>query len=188
MAADPLFANSAGGDYSLATNSPCIGAGVSLGHIINDLDGQLRPLDGNRSGTAEWDIGAYEYLNILADTDHDGMPDGWEDQYYGDPTNGLPNEDEDNDGSIDLDESLADTNPTNEASLFRLVSISKTSPLLVFFPSSSNRLYSMQSSSNLQTWLAVPGQTNRTGNGGLFSMADTNDAITSMYRVWVGLP
>ncbi|HEY3266443.1 MAG TPA: choice-of-anchor Q domain-containing protein [Armatimonadota bacterium] len=58
IAADPLFANRAGGDYRLTAGSPCIDAGddsvVPAG--ARDLDGMPRRLG------AHVDIGAYEYV------------------------------------------------------------------------------------------------------------------------------
>ena len=84
---DPKFTNSAAGDFHLLGNSPCIDAGTSLFAPLTDKDGTPRPLDGKNSGTAAFDIGAYEYVNPSADTDHDGMPD-WAELIAGtDPTN-----------------------------------------------------------------------------------------------------
>ena len=45
------------------------------------------------------------------DTDGDGLPDTWEQQYFGNPTNALVNIDTDNDDRNNLDEFLAGTNP-----------------------------------------------------------------------------
>lgn len=49
-------------DYMLDTGSPAIDKGINLTEIVDsDKSGTPRPQDGDGNGTAEWDIGAYEY-------------------------------------------------------------------------------------------------------------------------------
>jgi hypothetical protein len=75
--ADPLFADAAGGDYSLTSGSPCIDTGDNslLPDDVADLDGDgdtdeplpldlagdPRVTDGDGDSTATVDMGAYEY-------------------------------------------------------------------------------------------------------------------------------
>jgi hypothetical protein len=49
------------GDYHLRLMSPAIDSGTVVNWLRKDHDGQPRPVDGDESGTAEWDIGAYEF-------------------------------------------------------------------------------------------------------------------------------
>jgi hypothetical protein len=72
---DPCFANMAAGDFHLAPNSPCVDAGTNAGVQV-DLDGTVRPLDGNNDHVAGHDMGAYELLCPAADSDNDGFADG----------------------------------------------------------------------------------------------------------------
>jgi parallel beta-helix repeat protein len=72
---DPQFTNRAAGDFHLLASSPCIDAGIASNAPVSDKDGIPRPLDGNNDGLAAFDIGAFEFVNPTADTDHDGMPD-----------------------------------------------------------------------------------------------------------------
>lgn len=49
------------GDYSLTADSPCIDAGTNEGAPSIDMQGFMRPMDGNSDGIRTCDIGAYEY-------------------------------------------------------------------------------------------------------------------------------
>ncbi|HEY8240336.1 MAG TPA: choice-of-anchor Q domain-containing protein, partial [Kiritimatiellia bacterium] len=59
----PQFVDPDAGDYHLAAVSPCIDAGDSTNAPDADLEGTARPQDGDGSSTAEFDIGAYEYVS-----------------------------------------------------------------------------------------------------------------------------
>ena len=63
---------------------------------------------------------------VLVDTDNDGMPDWWEDQFDFSKTNAADATlDFDNDGASNVNEFLAGTLPDNPASLFRIVSVER---------------------------------------------------------------
>jgi hypothetical protein len=61
----PGFVNAAGGDFSLAAGSPLIDAGtpgaLPADQPTTDLAGNPRIVDGNGDGSAQGDIGAYEF-------------------------------------------------------------------------------------------------------------------------------
>jgi len=85
------------------------------------------------------------------DSDGDGLPDGWEEHYSGDPTGMTANADTDQDGATDFDESVAGTDPTNRHSVLtvRLPAAPGTNGVLLQWPSVTNRFYSVARSTNL---------------------------------------
>ena len=71
---DPLFIDVANSDrslrdYHLLSCSPCIDEGTSTDAPSDDIDGDTRPVDGDESSTAEYDMGADE---VYPDKDGDG--------------------------------------------------------------------------------------------------------------------
>jgi len=127
------------------------------------------------------------------DADGDGMPDTWEALYGLNPTNPADaTAYGDSDPLNNLDEYIADTDPTNPASCFSIVAMSNQPPSQwVFFPSSSNRVYALQWRTNLVSgvWTNLPGVTNVCGDGHLFHLVDTNPAAAGIfYRVGVQVP
>jgi parallel beta-helix repeat protein len=58
---DPWFVNAASKDFRLKAGSPCVDAGCTNYAPLYDFEGRPRPVDGNLSGTAQYDVGAYEY-------------------------------------------------------------------------------------------------------------------------------
>lgn len=69
-------------------------------------------------------IGLDEPLGELGeDLDRDGIPDWWEEQYFGSYSGAVHHVDSDGDGADNRDEYTADTSPTNEESLLRMVDI-----------------------------------------------------------------
>lgn len=187
----PGFVNAAAFDFRLTTNSPCVDAGGPLGVVMQDIDRVVRPLDGNRDGTAAVDIGAYELMNALADSNTNGMPDGWEQQYYGSPLSSAnPTADDDGDGASNGDEGVADTNPRATNSVLRVIHlIDEQDFWSVQFMSSTARVYTIESSMDaVMTNWCVNGAANKKGSGGLTSMKGTNSTSFCRFRVRVGLP
>jgi hypothetical protein len=58
---DAGFVDSTSGDFQLLPSSPAIDRGIAMPSVATDFLGTVRPIDGNASGRAERDIGAFEY-------------------------------------------------------------------------------------------------------------------------------
>ena len=131
-------------------------------------------------------IRGFNYVRLVrggncSNVDHvgDGIPDGWRRHYFGGSgttTNALSCAtcDPDGDGAVNRGEFVADTNPTNALSCFRIQGISNLPTVAVTFQSSASRSYTLYSRTNLAagTWNSVVGQSNIAGIGG--AMTFTN--------------
>ncbi|MBU1694915.1 MAG: hypothetical protein KJ726_06350 [Verrucomicrobia bacterium] len=192
IADPPRFLDVAASNYHLTYGSPCIDSGTNLAPAItNDIEGTLRPLDGNFDSIAAFDIGAYEYNPTAADSDGDTMRDDWEHRYGLNPTNPADaNIDSDIDTVLNKDEHTADTVPTNAESFF-CIEVVFTNACAISFDCSTARVYSLYQRAELlaDDWSGVEGKTNLPGDaGGGLSLTDTNEADHRAYRVGVKLP
>lgn len=166
----PQLINPASGNFRLSYGSPCIETGNNADAVGDtDLDGNTRIIDGDTDGTATVDMGALEYDRSIYDSDSDGM--------------------------TDVAEFVADTNPTNPASLFEITSIEVTNSIAVTFACTNSRVYSLGTTTDTVDglWLTVVGKTNIPGDAsGAMSLVDTNPPAGEhgygFYRVDVQLP
>jgi hypothetical protein len=83
----------------------------------------------------------------LLDGDADGMLDGWEIENFGSTEAGLPGVDSDGDGALNVDESIAGTQPTNAASFFRVEQVTATG---LFWMAVPGRKYAVERTSDLR--------------------------------------
>ena len=191
---EPGFVNRMAGNYRLRYGSTCLDAGLpqNAEAASTDLDGVPRPQDGNFDGTAGWDLGAYEYNAATADSDEDQMLDAWEVCYGLNPTNAADaTVNSDGDSSNNYEEWVADTNPTNPASCFRIRLASNQPPWTVVFEASARRLYTLEYRTNLtgsNPWTTVGNPWRVPGNGGTMTLCDTTAPPVRFYHVKVEAP
>lgn len=139
----------------LSAGSPCIDAGMEIEGVTSDIEGTPRPLDGDADGVALPDIGAYEFVNALADSDGDTV--------------------------TDPSEIVAGTDPTDAADWFHITALDGST---IWFPSVLDRLYTLEASTNLTAggWQTI---TNQVGNGAEIQLTDPNTNAAAFYRVRV---
>jgi subtilisin family serine protease len=94
-------------------------------------------------------------LNLLriVDTDLNGLPDWWEQTYFGHLLGAQDSADADGDGSSNLAEWVAGTNPTNPASCLRLLTptITATNSIMIQWPSVAGKSYRLERATSLIT-------------------------------------
>ncbi len=177
----PRFADLAGGDLHLQSDSPCVNSGnnafVSLN---NDLDGNPRIAGGTV------DVGAYEFPSPSSVLSY-----AWA-QQYGLATDGTVDFiDSDGDGMNNWQEWIAGTIPTDRASLLTMVSVSpsfRAVGLEVSWRSVSGRTYFLQRGTNLApqpVFSTLRG--NIVGQAGATTFTDTTATNRGPYFYRVGV-
>lgn len=170
--------------HALFAGSPAINR-ADPAYPTNTTAFDQRGVDFPRQRGVRVDIGAYEFLR--PDEDADGIEDDWELFYGLDPTNAADAAASgDDDGFSNLEEYIADTNPNDGQSFFRILQLDP-SPTITF-NSSTARVYQLHAASelvegpwsNVTEW--ITGQVSST------SITDTNTATRRLYRPHVRLP
>lgn len=196
LAVDPLFAAPEAGDYRLRNGSPCIDTAGLAGTPSTDYAGVPRPFDGNGDGVALPDMGAYEAVLADADSDHDGMADGWELAHGLDPLVNDAGGDWDHDGVANAEEFVAGTSPQNGTDYFHVVIAATAGAVVVGFDTVAvggeaythrTRGYALESAGALTgAWAGVDGWTNLPAAGvPVRCQAATNAPAFYRARVWL---
>jgi subtilisin family serine protease len=130
-------------------------------------------------------------LNLLriVDTDLNGLPDWWEQTYFGHLLGTQASADADGDGASNFAEWVAGTNPTNPASCLRLLapSVSATDSIVIQWPSIAGKSYRLERATNLTAGFNVIVRSNIAATPPTNSEPDTNVLPTqpSYYRILV---
>ena len=170
---NPMFVTS---DCKLDWSSPCVGV-CPVTTTTNDMRGYPRPIPG-KTGT---DMGCWEMANPVSDYIGDNIPTWWKERYglnvFGISSADL---DFDNDSVGNYSEWIADTDPTNNLSYLHINKIFKSTNTVLFFTASSNRTYTIMSSSNLVSWTTVLTNLNLAGAS---QVAVPVQSVPEYYRV-----
>lgn len=153
-------------------------------------EASARDFDGDGlSNTNEFALGTN---HELADTDDDGMPDGYEVAYSLNPKD--PSDaalDADGDGASNLAEYIAGTNPRNSTSVFRATALAEApaSQFTIQVPTVTGRIYWLEATPNLTTvWASVSGQTNVPGSGAPHTFTAPAPDNQRFYRIGTRIP
>jgi hypothetical protein len=127
---------------------------------------------------------------IDPDDDGDGMPDAWELLYGLNPTNAADAVlSADGDPASNLEEYVADTDPTDPISYLRFLTIEGVPPTFTFL-SSTGRIYTIQVNGDLagSDWLPLPSLIGFQGVGGPDLRTDPFPGEYRNYRIFVHPP
>ena len=177
----PLFVDLAGGDLHLQTNSPCINSGNNA-YVAGATD-----FDGNpRIAGGTVDIGAYEFQSPASIISFAWL------QQYGLPTDGTADKlDSDSDGFNNWQEWIAGTNPTNAASMLRMLAVTNANPAGLWVSwQTGARNYFVQRSTNLGSpFSTIASNIVGTGPSGMgviwFADPTATNSVQYFYRVGV---
>ncbi|CAN5386787.1 hypothetical protein BH23VER1_BH23VER1_10990 [soil metagenome] len=102
------------------------------------------------------DAGWVDAISYLADTDLDGLPDWWEEMFFGDLSQG-PSDDSDGDGQSNLSEYFSGFDPSDPASVFALTAVDALpdGQFELTWNSVPDRLYQTQVSLDMRSWADV---------------------------------
>jgi hypothetical protein len=173
---NPARARFAGNGYDGYASSKMLSSWVQA-KPTRFFGGSFDGYDRNTArGISNWTTG---------DTDGNGLPDWWELKYFGVLTGTDPNADPDHDGVSNLNEYLAGTNPTNAASYFHIVSVTRGSPTKILVTCEPGKFYTLFWVDDIATnWNVVAGQYRIPSSvEGVIELDDATSATNRFYRV-----
>lgn len=175
------------GEFVISTTNPVMIGPTGITTFTNRFPTPARPpsfITATATDTNMLDTSEFSYRLIL-DSDHDGMPDGYEDDHFGGYKLGDPDEDEDDDGSSNLAEFMAGTDPGDSDSNLRFTEICLSGDdKAITFESSATRRYDADRSQSVLGeggWVTVLYE--RSGTGGAITFTDEWDYAESYYRM-----
>ena len=152
-----------------------------------------RSVYGNKTYMADISYYRDQITNQIVnfDSDIDGLPDWWENEYGDSATGMVASADSDGDGFTNLEEWYSDSNPTNDTLFFDNTGTLTQTNQTFFFTGSTNRQYQVFYTTNDLAdpgleWIAHGSPVFGTGSNTTIAVTNTEDTV--FYRVWVTLP
>jgi len=161
---------------------------VAPATVPNFLTATATRIDGLNSETSEF---SYRFL---MDADGDGMPDGYENIYFGSLTGGDPDGDLDLDGVSNLHEFLAGTEPDEDASFPQVIGLEMIGGVfhMAAQPNVETRQYQLLSMPSLlpgpHLWSLVSSDLVRDGKGFILSTPVSGVSTTAFFGISASLP
>lgn len=138
------------------------GNGVSSKPVMAD-DGRTVVFQSFASDLIDGDYNDASDIFVLrlgaGDSDNDGLPDDWEITFFGDLSRDGSGDD-DGDGQIDRQEYLAGTDPTNQGSVFRVLTLTAVNagPAILLWSAVPGKTYQVQYKNRVEEpWATLPG-------------------------------
>jgi len=164
-----------------------------------ELDNHLNPLspedadvDTDQDALTNLEEAQLATLADNPDTDADSMPDGWEHEKGLDPLTDANEDggqaDPDNDSSLNEQEYIADSDPLDTDSVFRMEDVEiDDQGIRMIFQSSARRVYQFSETTDLENWQNMGGPFY--GSNDLMTVIITNtDRSVQFYRIEVSVP
>jgi hypothetical protein len=138
------------------------------------------------SGTVSQCNGSVRVVSATDDQNANGLPDWWEEFYFGNPTTADPVADDDSDGMTNAAEFLAGTNPLDPDSRLAVTAL-QVGPegFSMRFPTVTGKVYAVEYSDTLAAWSVLA--FGILGTGGMVEFNDQSAAGNSQrfYRLRV---
>lgn len=126
------------------------------------------------------------------DSNNNGLPDNWEEQWFGGFTNAVPDADPDADGFTNLQEYTADTNPLDPESYVRISGVSGIGqvPEIIVGSASAARVYRLHARDSLVSGPWTPITSYLPGAAGTLPILDQSAMPegSRFYKIEVDLP
>jgi glucose/arabinose dehydrogenase len=186
LAGTYFYADECGGQiYSIATNT----AGTWANTITNNTGLTITTFGEDQAGElyfSRYATAGAIYRIVWKDTDGDGLPDDWEQQYFGSTTGALPGDDPDGDGFSNLQEFLSGTDPTNALSALRINSVTPAGAnFVIHYDAVADKKYELQFTSDLSTsnWTGIATNAPSTTGPEQFIDSSGASATNRFYRI-----
>jgi hypothetical protein len=139
------------------------------------------------SGTVSHGNGSVRVVAAADDTNANGLPDWWEETFFGGPTSGDPSADPDGDGLTNLEEHRAGTDPLDRGSALRVERLGMDEEgVRIAFRTAVGKRYHVEYSNDLDAWSVLAADI--PGTGEVIEVRDATPPVgrSRFYRLRTG--